>query len=238
MLKATGLSFSYQREVPILSGIDIAVQKGEIVALVGASGCGKSTLLRVLAGLETKQSGHIDWLADKNFSFVFQDAALMPWATVADNVALPFRIAGKKYNEIISTSLAEVGLAGYEQRFPTSLSGGQKMRVSIARALAAEPSVMFLDEPFSALDEILRFQMNELLLRVRSEHDLACIFVTHSIYEAAYLADRVLVMSNGRIIGSYRPMLDRSLSAVEQRTSAEFFEASAQISGLLAEGKK
>jgi len=234
MLDASALSFAYENGTPILDDVNVTINKSEIVALLGASGCGKSTLLRVLSGLEDGQGGTIRWHQDKNFSFVFQEPSLMPWATVAENVMLPLKISGAAPESILSPLLAEVGLEGLEGRYPSSLSGGQKMRVSLARALVAEPSLMFLDEPFAALDEILRFQMNELLLKLRREHQLACVFVTHSLYEAAYLADRVLIIGEGKILGSCSPKIDRSLEASAQRSSKKFFLAVDQISTLLA----
>jgi len=236
MLAAQDISFAYNDGVPVLSHVSLSVAKGEIVALLGASGCGKSTLLRVLAGLEGSSGGSVDWSKKERFSFVFQDPSLMPWATVAENTALPLTLAGEQNSSAVTNCLAEVGLKSFEDRYPASLSGGQKMRVSIARAMVSEPGLMFLDEPFGALDEILRFQMNELLLRVRAQHDLACLFVTHSIYEAAYLADRVLVMHSGEIIGECVPGLDRGLSPEVQRSSVPFIAAVTAINHLLAEG--
>jgi NitT/TauT family transport system ATP-binding protein len=236
MLNGVSISFSYGGGPLILDGVDLTVGQGEIVALVGASGCGKSTLLRVLAGLEVMQAGETIWTGREALAFVFQDAALMPWATVAENVALPLRVKGKVDAGAVDKALAEVGLVGLAKRYPAGLSGGQRMRVSIARALVAAPALMFLDEPFAALDEILRFQMNALLLKLRAEHDLGCLFVTHSLYEAAYLADRVLVMQEGRIIGSHSPALDRGLLAEDQRTSPAFFAATKHIASLLSGG--
>lgn len=233
MLEASALSFSYDH-TPVLSGVDIQVERGEIVALLGASGCGKSTLLRVLAGLEALQGGTIRGGDSKDVAFVFQEASLMPWATVEKNVSLPTDLRNQQLFVPMGELLSEVGLSGYEMRYPSSLSGGQRMRVSIARALASNPQLMFLDEPFAALDEILRFQMNELLLRLRDQHALACVFVTHSIYEAAYLADKILIMQGGRIAGQCMPGLDRSLTALEQRNSAAFFKAVNTVESLLA----
>jgi len=237
MLEARSLYFAYPDGPAVLDGVDLNLANGEIVALLGASGCGKSTLLRVLSGLEPLQAGKVDWHEKPDFSFVFQEAALMPWATVANNVALPLTIAHTVNRAQIAEALTEVGLEGFEERYPATLSGGQKMRVSIARALAAKPALMFLDEPFGALDEILRFQMNALLLNVRAQHDLTCLFVTHSIYEAAYLADRVLVMHGGRITDEYKPQLDRSMSASDQRASVAFFGAVKNIGDLLGRGE-
>ena len=238
MLDARSLCFSYDSGPAILDGADLCLRQGEIVALLGASGCGKSTLLRVLSGLETALSGSIEWQEIPGFSFVFQDAALMPWATVAANVALPLMIAGRTDGLAVESALAEVGLAEFGDRYPSQLSGGQKMRVSIARALVSKPTLMLLDEPFGALDEILRFQMNEMLLNVRVEHSLSCLFVTHSIYEAAYLADRVLIMQGGKIVREVMPTLDRSEPSAEQRVSSAFFTAVKDIGDCLVEQRQ
>jgi len=234
MLQAQSLCFAYDGGPAILDGVDLDLQGGEIVALLGASGCGKSTLLRVVSGLEAAESGCVNWRDTPNFSFVFQDAALMPWATVVDNVALPLTIAKRRDDVAVQDALVEVGLGEFNDRYPSQLSGGQKMRVSIARALVSQPKLLLLDEPFGALDEILRFQMNELLMKVKAEHSLACLFVTHSVYEAAYLADRVLIMHEGKINLEVIPALDRSQTSSSQRASGAFFAAAKDIADCLA----
>ncbi|TNE66943.1 MAG: ABC transporter ATP-binding protein [Alphaproteobacteria bacterium] len=235
MLTAQGLAFSYG-DSPVLTDVDFRVCKGEIVSLLGPSGCGKSTVLRLVAGLLAPNSGSIAWdAANHKVGFVFQDAALMPWATVADNVALPLTLAGERNPEAIQRALGAVGLDDLAGRYPDMLSGGQRMRVSIARALASAPHLMLMDEPFAALDEILRFQMNRLLLDLTAERGWGCLFVTHSLYEAAFLSDRVLVMRAGRIAGEIVPGLDRSLAPAAQRASAPFMAAVAQIGQLLEE---
>jgi NitT/TauT family transport system ATP-binding protein len=174
-----------------LDGISVGIAPGEFVALLGPSGCGKSTLLRILAGLDTFTTGTLSWEAGRpppgGIGFVFQDATLLPWATAAQNVALPLRLRGLAKAEItphVAAALADVGLADFADARPRGLSGGMKMRVSIARALVSRPALLLMDEPFAALDEF------------------TIVFVTHSIYEAAYLARRVLVMSPhpGRIM--------------------------------------
>lgn len=234
MLQALSLCFSYDAGTAVLNGVDLDLRQGEIVALLGASGCGKSTLLRVVSGLEAAESGCVNWRDTPNFSFVFQDAALMPWATVDDNVALPLTIAKRIDDTAVKKALMDVGLGELGDRYPSQLSGGQKMRVSIARALVSQPKLLFLDEPFGALDEILRFQMNELLLKVKAQHSLACLFVTHSVYEAAYLADRVLIMHDGKIKHEVIPALNRSQTSASQRASGAFLNAVKNIADCLA----
>jgi len=233
MLSASALEFSFHRSQPVLRGIDLKVEQGEIVALLGPSGCGKTTLLRILADLLPLQGGEIQRKAKSDFALVFQEPSLMPWCTVEDNVALPLKLAGKDNSLLVRRALDEVGLQDFSARKPSELSGGQKMRVSIARALVSEPALLFLDEPFAALDEILRFKMNDLLLKLRSVHQLACVFVTHSVYEASYLADRILVMQGGKVSGAIVPSLDRSLKPAQQRASEAFHAAVGQVSALL-----
>lgn len=233
MLSARNISLSYGSGPLVVNGMDVDLGPNEIVALLGPSGCGKSTVLRALAGLHDIQSGNIQFEQDCELAFVFQDAALMPWATVTDNVGLPNSLKGKPNQLSIKTALEDVGLAGLENRFPAQLSGGQRMRVSVARALSVEPNVLLMDEPFAALDEVLRFQMNELVLRLVKDRALSVLFVTHSLYEAAYLADRILVMNNGQIAAQFVPDLDRSLPPVQQRASARFVETIEALSSHL-----
>jgi NitT/TauT family transport system ATP-binding protein len=171
-------------------------------------------------------------------AFVFQDPALMPWATVVENVQLPGRLKGSISKQDVNEAIRAVGLEGMEARLPAQLSGGQRMRASVARALAANPKVLLMDEPFAALDEILRFQMNELLLELRAQRGLSILFVTHSLYEAAYLSDRVLVMDQGLIKGEVTPRLDRNLSAQDQRASSAFTTAVSAISTLMIEARR
>jgi NitT/TauT family transport system ATP-binding protein len=193
-----------------LDGISVGIAPGEFVALLGPSGCGKSTLLRILAGLDTFTTGTLSWEAGRppapgGIGFVFQDATLLPWATAAQNVALPLRLRGLAKAEItphVAAALADVGLADFADARPRGLSGGMKMRVSIARALVSRPALLLMDEPFAALDEFTRHRLQADLRRVWRESGTTIVFVTHSIYEAAYLARRVLVMSPhpGRIM--------------------------------------
>ncbi len=235
MLAVDALNFAYPDDpAHVVSDLSFTLGQGEIVSLLGPSGCGKSTVLRLVAGLLNAQSGSVMWPhGQKDLAFVFQDAALMPWATVEDNILLPLSLKGDQDHELALQLLEAVGLKGYGDRFPHKLSGGQRMRVSIARALVAKPELLLLDEPFAALDEILRFQMNEMLLKLRRKQGWAAIFVTHSVYEAAYLSDRVFVMKNGRLSGEVKPKLDRNRPSFDQRSSKEFSLAVSEISKLL-----
>lgn len=239
MLEVANLAFSYDNNAKVLGGISFGLKEGELVSLLGPSGCGKSTVLRLVAGLLKPDGGEIDWTGDTpaETGFVFQDAALMPWATVADNIRLPLTLRGETLPKSqLERLLQYVGLGGLENRYPQSLSGGQQMRVSIARALAANARLLLMDEPFGALDEILRFRMNDLMLSLKAEQGWAGLFVTHSIYEAVYLSDRVLVMNGGRIAGTVEPGLDRTLRAEDQRSSQAFLDAARSVAQLLETG--
>jgi len=196
----------YSNGTVALHDMNLAIQDAEFVSLVGPSGCGKSTVLRIIAGLGQMNSGSIDWgVCDRKLAFVFQEAALMPWATVQDNVRLPLKLAGtsKKYTEVlVQQAIQRVGLSGFERSYPRELSGGMKMRVSIARALVTKPNVLLMDEPFGALDEITRSKLNRDVLDLWSQHHWTVVFVTHNIYEAVYLSNRVIVMAArpGRVV--------------------------------------
>ena len=195
-----------------LDGLDLAVPEGGFVSLLGPSGCGKSTVLRLLAGLDSPTGGTLDWPGGRPgrgaIGFVFQDATLLPWATVRDNVYLPLRIAGQSRDTAaaaIDAAIRLVGLQGFEGSRPHQLSGGMRMRVSVARALATEPRLLLMDEPFAALDEITRFQLNDDLLRIVRQRHCTTVFVTHSVFEAVYLSQRVFVMSPrpGRVAAAH-----------------------------------
>jgi NitT/TauT family transport system ATP-binding protein len=186
-----------------LAGVDLVVSRGEFISLLGPSGCGKSTLLRIVAGLADPTAGTCNLrLGDTSLKagrigFVFQDPTLMPWSTVTANVMLPFRIAGRAgagERERALAAVRAVGLAGFEDAYPHQLSGGMRMRVSIARALVTDPDLLLLDEPFAALDEITRLQLNDDLLRLWERHRPTILFVTHSVFESVYLSTRIAVM--------------------------------------------
>jgi NitT/TauT family transport system ATP-binding protein len=225
-----------------LDGIDLAIEKGGFVSLLGPSGCGKSTLLRIIAGLAEPSAGTIrgrEALGGR-IGFVFQEPTLMPWATVSENVYLPLRLAGESRASVadrIARTLAAVGLEGFERAYPRELSGGMKMRVSIARALATSPELLLLDEPFAALDEITRFKLNEDLLRLWQAQHWTVVFVTHSVFESAFLSSRVVVMKPrpGRIIADVP--IDLGYPRVSSlRTAPHYTELCRAISQRLAEG--
>ena len=189
-----------------LKNMSLEVKSGEFISLLGPSGCGKSTALRIIAGLGAPSSGSIDWpsssinskgLPEGDVGFVFQDPTLMPWATVFDNVHLPLKLRGASRaaaTETIMDNLASVGLADFAKSYPRELSGGMRMRVSIARAMVTRPKLLLMDEPFAALDEITRQKLNDDVLRLWQQHGVTVIFVTHSVYESAYLSSRIVVM--------------------------------------------
>lgn len=185
----------------VIHGVDIEINDGEFVILVGPSGCGKSTLLRMIAGLTPPTAGTVA-RAEGAVGFVFQSPTLMPWATALGNTALPLRLAGNSDDNRAAEALARVGLGGFENAYPHALSGGMKMRVSIARAIVTAPRLLLMDEPFAALDEITRFRLNDDLLALWQQNRWTVVFVTHSIREAVFLSERVVVLSPrpGRIV--------------------------------------
>jgi NitT/TauT family transport system ATP-binding protein len=219
-----------------LSGLSFAVEQGEFVSLLGPSGCGKSTALRLIAGLLTPDHGEIKWSgARPQMGFVFQEPTLMPWAGALTNARLPLdlkHLAKGEGDGLAAAALARLGLKGFETAFPRELSGGMKMRVSIARALAAKPQLLLMDEPFAALDEITRARLNDDLKALAREDGITVIFVTHSVVESAYLSDRLLVMSPrpGRVTAEIALPSGR-----RDRLSAEFTEAQRRVSAALLE---
>jgi NitT/TauT family transport system ATP-binding protein len=211
-----GLSLTFQTaDAPVvaLDGINLAIRRGEFVSLIGPSGCGKTTLLRVIADLETPSAGYIAVNGvsaaaarlKRAYGYVFQAPALYAWRSALRNVMLPLEVIGMPASErrVRATRyLSMVGLAGFERKFPWQLSGGMQQRVSIARALAFEPELLLMDEPFGALDEITRDHLNDQLLRLWEQTGKTVVFVTHSISEAVFLSNRIVVMSPrpGRIL--------------------------------------
>ncbi|MEM5583115.1 ABC transporter ATP-binding protein [Roseibium sp. AS2] len=198
-----------------LDNFSLDIREGEFVSLLGPSGCGKSSALRIIAGLSEPSAGGVEWpaaqpdrkidrerndrdLIDRDLAFVFQEPTLMPWASVFDNVWLPLRarwVSRERAREQVMDALATVGLEDATQLFPRELSGGMKMRVSIARALITRPRVLLMDEPFAALDEITRFKLNNDLLRLQASFGWTVLFVTHSVFESVYLSSRIVVMA-------------------------------------------
>ena len=197
-----------------LSEVDLDIGQRQFLSLLGPSGCGKSTMLRLISGLAEPSSGAIEWPTEPydasgkpkpNLSFVFQEPTLLPWANALTNVMLPLNLAGVKKAEArarAESALDLVGLAKFASAYPRELSGGMKMRVSIARAIVTKPSVLLLDEPFAALDEITRFKLNRDLLDLWGRGDFTVIFVTHSVFESVFLSQRIVVMAArpGRVI--------------------------------------
>jgi NitT/TauT family transport system ATP-binding protein len=181
-----------------LAGVDLRIGAGEFLAILGPSGCGKSTLLRLIAGLAEPSRGHITRAASRQVGFVFQEATLLPWSDALTNVRLPLRLAGLPRAEQearAAAALEQMGLRGFERAYPRELSGGMRMRVSIARALVTRPSLLLMDEPFAALDELTRHRLNDDLLALWAGSGVTVVFVTHSVFESVYLASRIVVMA-------------------------------------------
>ena len=219
----------------------VDIRQGEFLTLLGPSGCGKSTALRIIAGLTEASHGSIEWQdesAANGLSFVFQEPTLMPWTSVASNVRLPLTL--KRQDEEISTPVVEkaltrVGLTPFAQAYPRELSGGMKMRVSIARALVTDPKLLLMDEPFAALDEITRFKLNNDLLALWRELRKTVVFVTHSVFESVYLSQRIVVMTPrpGRIFAEV--VIDAPYPRDESfRTSPEYAVYCRRVSEALA----
>ena len=199
LLSLSGVAKRFHSGTQALQELSFDIAPGEFVSLLGPSGCGKSTALRLTAGLLTPDSGSITFPQGRpETGFVFQEPTLMPWADALTNARLPLDLKSVRRDEANARAaavLARVGLAGFERALPRELSGGMKMRVSLARALVAQPQLLLLDEPFAALDEITRAQLGDDLLRLWLEDGLTVLFVTHSVSESAYLSRRVLVMT-------------------------------------------
>lgn len=230
LIDAIGIGRMFNDGTKALNEATFRIEEGKFTAILGPSGCGKSTLLRLISGLDFVTAGTLDWPNGKpenhEIGFVFQDPTLMPWATVWDNIFLPLRLSDRTRADAtdrIAEVISLVELEGFEDARPHQLSGGMRMRVSIARALVMKPRILLMDEPFAALDEMTRFRLNDDLLRIVSEIACTVLFVTHSVFEAAYLADKVLVMSPrpGRISGEVPIDYDRARTA-DLRNSADY----------------
>jgi NitT/TauT family transport system ATP-binding protein len=203
-IEFAGVTKSYGTGRLVLQAIDLNIRKGEFVSIIGPSGCGKSTVLKLIAGLTPPSAGtiRVDGMVPQNaretISFIFQDATLLPWRTVTRNVALGLELEGvgsQSRNETVSSLHQLVGLSEVADAYPRELSGGMKMRASIARALATNPRLLLLDEPFASLDEMTRDRLNEELLRLRAERQWTAVFVTHSVAEAVFLSTRIIVLA-------------------------------------------
>ena len=200
------LSRSFANGTHALGDLDATIESGSFVSLLGPSGCGKSTALRLIAGLDMPSSGSVLWEGGRpELGFVFQEPTLMAWASAQKNVALPLELEKKPRTLSASRAaeaLAAVGLKGFEQSLPRELSGGMRMRVSIARALVAQPEALLMDEPFAALDEFTRAKINDDLLALWQDQGFTALFVTHSVFESVYLSQRILVLSGrpGRLV--------------------------------------
>ena len=244
-ISARGLRHVFPDGTVALDRIDLDISEGSFTAILGPSGCGKSTLLRLVSGLENPTVGSLTVLSHAvaapdagrqperatRIGFVFQDAHLLPWRTVLHNVALPLELRHTSPAEAerrARSALAEVELGDATARFPDELSGGMRMRVSIARALATEPKLLLLDEPFAALDELTRHRLDERLRGLFAQHRMTVLFVTHSLSEAVFLADRALVMSRrpGRVVLDHRVDLP-SERAAYLRTEPSFVRQTA-----------
>jgi NitT/TauT family transport system ATP-binding protein len=218
-----------------IRGVDLDLRDGEFVSLLGPSGCGKSTLLRIIAGLGSPSAGTIEWPTaphsasgepQPDLGFVFQDPTLMPWSNTLKNVMLPMTLAGVSKTDAEARAaemLALVGLRGFEKSYPRELSGGMKMRVSIARALVIHPKILLMDEPFAALDEITRHKLNDDLLALWWQNRFTAVFVTHSVFESVYLSQRIVVMAArpGRVMADLRSEAPYPRDGLF-RTSAEY----------------
>ncbi|MCV3273127.1 ABC transporter ATP-binding protein [Roseobacter sinensis] len=208
LLRMEGVDKTFNGDIVALKGMSLRVREGDFISLLGPSGCGKSTALRLISDLLHPTAGRIVWTGTHgtgDLGVVFQEPTLMPWATVAQNVWLPFRLRGKSYTEVkdeVLEALRLVGLEKFQTSYPRELSGGMKMRVSIARAMVTRPRLILMDEPFAALDEITRFKLNNDLLKLKAAIGCTVIFVTHSVFESVFLSDRIVVMAArpGRVI--------------------------------------
>ena len=231
--------------IEALRGVDLSIERGQFVSIVGPSGCGKSTFLRLVAGLDEPTAGTltVDGRTPKDarreqldLAFIFQDATLLPWRSVARNVGLPLELREQTDPDRVRQVIDMVGLADFADAYPAQLSGGMRMRASIARALATNPELLLLDEPFGALDEITRQRLNEELLRLWQEDRWTGLFITHNVYEAVFLSQRVLVMSArpGQLITDiaipFDPPRDPDL-----RSTPEFVQLAETISHQLGE---
>ena len=233
----------YENGAPVLRGLNLAIPKGEFVSIIGPSGCGKSTVLKLISGLTPPSSGtiRVDGTTPRNaretVSYIFQDPTLLPWRTVRNNIGLALELEGMSRDRRAAKTnplLDLVGLRSVADAYPRELSGGMKMRVSIARALATNPRLLLMDEPFAALDEMSRDHLNEELLRLRAEQNWTAVFVTHSVSEAVFLSTQIVVLepNPGRVHAILPVDLPKERSAA-LRTAPEFEALVAKVSHTL-----
>jgi NitT/TauT family transport system ATP-binding protein len=242
VVSLTGVEKRFANGTLAVQDVNLSIERGDFVSLLGPSGCGKSTVLRMMAGLIDPTRGTVAMGAGPSgpgdIGFVFQEPTLMPWATVFNNVWLPLRLQGVSRREAaprIEAVLAGVGLTGFEEAVPRELSGGMKMRVSIARGLVVRPRMLLMDEPFAALDEITRFQLNNDLLKLWRQEGFTVLFVTHSVFESVFLSNRIVVMAArpGRVFAEMA--VDEPYPRDDSfRTSVHYGDLTRKASGLLA----
>ena len=251
VVEIKGLSLTFETNdgpVHALSDIDLAINRGEFVSFIGPSGCGKTTLLRAVADLERPTGGKLEVNGvsaeqarlNRDYGYVFQAPALYPWRTIGGNISLPLEVMGipkSERQDLIAKNLELVNLSGFEKKFPWQLSGGMQQRASIARALSFNPELLLMDEPFGALDEIVRDHLNEQLLRLWDKTNKTVLFVTHSIPEAVFLSSKIVVMSPrpGRIYDVIDCNLPRDRS-LDIRETPEFLEIAHRVREGLKEG--
>ena len=231
-----------KEEVVALSDISFSCQEGEFICIVGSTGCGKTTLLRLIAGLEVPTAGEIKMAGktvndiNQNVTMVFQQYSLFPWSNVIDNICFSFEVKGMKKNEYYEKAkelIALVGLAGFEKAYPYELSGGMQQRAAIARALAYDPKMLLLDEPFGALDERTRHRLQEKLLEIWQKEKKTVLFVTHNIDEAVFLANKIFIMRDRP--GSIEEEIAVDLPRPRDRRSKEFIDLHIKIREILEE---
>lgn len=237
-IELRSLSKIFAPSLLTLENLDLQISAGEFVSVMGPSGCGKSTLLRLIAGLEIPSRGSVNVAeACQSFGFVFQEAHLLPWRNLEQNIALPLQFQGASPKEIhsrISAMLELIGLTEFRQAYPSQLSGGMKMRASLARALITRPKILLLDEPFAALEESLRYRLDRELRSLWKQLDLTVIFVTHSVSEAVFVSNRLITLSKrpGRIVGDEVIDLPQDRSA-EMKWTESFLHRVAKIANQL-----